>query len=121
MKKWLFIAAVNGALAVAAGAVATHASNLGANAETDVRLGATYQLSHALAMGLATFAGRGKAAFCANISAALFLAGILLFSGGLYLLALTGTHGFAVMVPFGGTAFIVGWIALAVAALKLEV
>jgi uncharacterized membrane protein YgdD (TMEM256/DUF423 family) len=50
----------------------------------------------------------------------LFLAGIVLFSGGLYLLSLTGTHGFAYMVPFGGTAFIAGWIALAVTALKLE-
>ena len=71
-------------------------------------------------MGLAALAGRNRARWCATISAALFLAGIVLFSGGLYLLSLTGTHGFAYMVPFGGTAFIAGWIALAVTALKLE-
>ena len=59
-------------------------------AETDIRLGASYQLSHALAMGLAALAGRGRAVRCATISASLFLAGIVLFSGGLYLLALTG-------------------------------
>jgi uncharacterized membrane protein YgdD (TMEM256/DUF423 family) len=120
MKKWLFIAAVSGALAVIAGAVAAHAANLGPGAVADVRLGANYQLSHALAMGLAAFAARGKAKPCAGISAILFLAGILLFSGGLYILALTGTHAFAFMIPFGGVAFIAGWIALAVAALKLE-
>jgi uncharacterized membrane protein YgdD (TMEM256/DUF423 family) len=121
MKKWLFIAAVNGALAVIAGALAAHAANLGAGAQFDIRLGANYQLSHALAMGLAAFACRGKAKLCASISSALFLAGIVLFCGGLYLLALTGTHGVAFMVPFGGAAFIAGWIALALAALKLEV
>jgi uncharacterized membrane protein YgdD (TMEM256/DUF423 family) len=120
MKKWLFIAAVNGALAVIAGALASHAGNLGAGAAADVRLGANYQLSHALAMGLAAFAARGRAKPCAGLSAILFLAGILLFSGGLYVLVLTGTHAFAFMVPFGGAAFIAGWIALAVAALKLE-
>ena len=120
MKKWLFIAAVNGALAVIAGALAAHARNLGAGAEFDIRLGANYQLWHALAMGLAAFAARDKAKPCAGISASLFLAGIILFSGGLSVLALTGGHGFAFMIPFGGAAFIAGWIALAVAAWKLE-
>ena len=120
MKKWLFIAAVSGALAVIAGALATHARGLGASAEADIRLGASYQLSHAVAMGLAAFAGRGRATKCATISAGLFLAGIVLFSGGLYLLALTGRHEFAFMVPFGGAGFIAGWIALAVTALKWE-
>ena len=51
---------------------------------------------------------------CARISAALFLAGIVLFSGWLYLLALTGNHGFALLIPFGGAALsLPGWIALA--------
>lgn len=118
MKKWLFAAAVSGALAVIAGALATHAGNLEVRAQADIRLGANYQLMHALAMGLAAFAGQGRAKACAGISAALFLAGIVLFSGGLYLLALTGS--FAFLIPFGGAAFIAGWIALAVAAWKLE-
>src|SRR6185312_14937133 len=50
----------------------------------------------------------------------LFLAGMILFCGGLYLLALTDAHIFAYLVPFGGLSFIAGWIALALAALKLE-
>jgi len=121
MKNWLFTAAICGALGVAASAMAAHARDLSPMAETDIRLGASYQLTHALAMGLAALAGRGRAIKCAAISASLFLAGILLFSGGLYLLSATGNHSFAIMVPFGGTAFIAGWIALAVTALKLEV
>jgi uncharacterized membrane protein YgdD (TMEM256/DUF423 family) len=120
MKKWLFVAALCGALAVAASALAAHARGMGPAAETDIRLGAGYQLSHALAMGLAALAGRGRAAACATISAGLFLAGILLFSGGLYLLSATGAHAFAFMIPFGGAAFIAGWIALAVTTLKWE-
>ena len=120
MKKWLFIAAVNGALAVIAGALAAHAGGLGTGAQANVRLGASYQLSHALAIGLAAFAARGRAVSCAGISASFFLAGIVLFSGGLYILALTGAHALAFMIPFGGASFIAGWIALAVAALKLE-
>jgi uncharacterized membrane protein YgdD (TMEM256/DUF423 family) len=121
MKNWLFLAAISGALAVIAGAMAAHNASVDVAAQADIRLGANYQLCHALAMGLAALAGRGRARPCARISAALFLAGIVLFSGGLYLLALTGNHGFAFMIPFGGTAFIAGWIALAVTALKLEV
>lgn len=120
MKKWLFIAALSGALAVMASALAAHAGGLDMSAQSDLRLAATYQLYHALAMGLAALAGRGNAKFLASVSAVLFLVGTLLFSGGLYLLGLSGVHGFAFMVPFGGTAFIGGWITLAIAALKME-
>jgi uncharacterized membrane protein YgdD (TMEM256/DUF423 family) len=120
MKKWLFIAAVNGAVAVIAGALAAHAGRLSTDAQADIRLGASYQLSHALAIGLAAFSARDRAAPCAGISAIFFLAGVALFSGGLYVLALTGAHGLAFMIPFGGASFIAGWIALAIAALKLE-
>ena len=119
MKKWLCIAAVNGALGVIAGAVAAHMQKLGAEAQAALRLGAGYQLSHGLAMGLAALAGRDKAATCAGISACLFLVGILLFSGALYLQALTGAQ-VAFLIPFGGSAFIAGWIALAVTAMKWE-
>jgi len=120
MKKFLFLAAVNGALAVIAGALASHAQGLDPIAQANIGLGASYQLSHAMAMGLAAFAGRGRARVCATISASLFLAGIILFSGGLYLLAVTGTRAMVFMIPFGGAAFIAGWIALAVTALKWE-
>lgn len=82
--------------------------------------GARYQMYHALAIGLAAFAVRGRAARLANIAAALFLIGILLFSGSLYLLAFTGVTSLGMITPVGGLSFIAGWAALGLAALKLE-
>src|ERR1700761_3515882 len=79
MKKWLFVAAINGALAVIAGALASHAQRLDPVAHAYSGVAASYQLSHAIALALAAFGGRGRAAKCATISAALFLVGIVLY------------------------------------------
>jgi len=121
MRVWLAIAAVNGFLAVAAGAFGAHGlqGRLDAHALAMFETGVRYQMYHALAMGLAAFAMRGAAARAATISAALFLAGIILFSGSLYLLTLTGAHALVFVTPLGGVAFLIGWIALAIAALRL--
>lgn len=115
------IAAVNGALAVAAGAFAAHGleARLDARALSVFETGARYHMYHALAMGLAAFAMRGEAVLQARYAALFFLAGIVLFSGSLYLLALTATRAFAFITPFGGVAFLIGWITLAVAATRL--
>ena len=121
MRIWLFIAAVNGALAVLFGAFATH--HLQVRLAPDMLAvfdtGARYHLIHALAMGLAALAGQGGSR-CARISAALFLAGIILFSGSLYLLALTGIRALGIVTPFGGVALVAGWVALAVTAWKTK-
>ena len=50
----------------------------------------------------------------------LFLAGILLFSGSLYLIVLTGVQGFEVLSPFGGIAFVLGWFSLAYSAFNIK-
>jgi len=105
---------------VVAGALASHSPNLSSGPAATIRLGGTYHLVHAVALGLAALAARGAARPRAQAAGWLFLAGMILFSGGLYLLALTDAHIFAYLVPFGGLAFIAGWIALALAALKLE-
>jgi uncharacterized membrane protein YgdD (TMEM256/DUF423 family) len=126
MRIWLFIAALSGAAAVILGAFAAHglSGRLGASALQVFDTGARYHLAHALAMGLAALvmhkAGGSAARRLARLAAMLFLAGILLFSGSLYLLALTDIRAFAFITPAGGLAFIMGWIALALAALKLE-
>ena len=122
MRIWLVVAALNGALAVIAGAFAAHGlqGHLTPAMFEVFQTGARYHLSHALAMGLATMAMHGEAAPRARLSAALFFAGIVLFSGSLYLLALTGLRGFGLVTPFGGLALIAGWIALALAGLKLK-
>jgi uncharacterized membrane protein YgdD (TMEM256/DUF423 family) len=121
MNVWLVVAAVNGLLAVAAGAFGAHAfqSRLDPHALQVFETGARYQMYHALAIGLTAFAIREQASVPAQIAAALFLAGIVLFSGSLYLLALTGTRALGVVTPFGGVAFLIGWAALAWAGLLL--
>ena len=121
MKVWLFIAALNGFLAVAAGAFATHAlqARIDARSLQVFETGARYQMYHALALAVAAFAMRDAAVRPAQISAALFLAGIVLFSGSLYLLALTGVRGLGAVTPFGGAAFLLGWMSFGWAALRL--
>jgi uncharacterized membrane protein YgdD (TMEM256/DUF423 family) len=119
---WLIIAAANGALAVAAGAFAAHglSERLSAHALSVFETGARYHMYHALAMGLAAIGLRGRAARAATWSAWLFLIGIVLFCGSLYLLALSGQHVLAFVTPFGGLAFLAGWVLLAIAATRAE-
>ena len=120
MKTWMFLAAVNGALALLAGAFGAHGlkGRLPADLLGAFDTGARYHMSHALAMGLAAFLARGASEKPAKIAAGLFLLGILLFSGSLYLLALTGEARFGWITPLGGLTWIAGWVMLALAALK---
>ncbi len=118
MNIWLIVAAANGFLAVLAGAFAAHGlqSRLDVHALATFETGARYQMYHALAMAVAALAARNSAA---SIACTLFLAGIVLFSGSLYLLALTGTRALGFVTPFGGVALLAGWIALAFAAARI--
>jgi uncharacterized membrane protein YgdD (TMEM256/DUF423 family) len=113
MRLWLAIAAVNGALAVAAGAFGAHAlkASLAPDMLAVFETGARYHMYHALAMGLAAMAG-------SRWSPALFLAGIALFCGSLYLLALTGISSLGAITPLGGAFFLAGWICLAVSSFR---
>jgi uncharacterized membrane protein YgdD (TMEM256/DUF423 family) len=122
MKQWLCTAAVLGALAVICGAFAAHGlqARLSPDAREIFETGARYHMYHALAIGLAALAMRGEATARARWAAILFLAGIVLFSGSLYLLALTGQPSLGFVTPFGGLAFILGWIALGLAAVRLS-
>jgi len=122
MNVWLPIAAINGALAVVFGAFAAHGlkGRLDSHAIELFETGARYHMYHALAMGLSAFAVRGASRSPAQLAAILFLAGIILFSGSLYLLALTGTRGFAIVTPIGGLCFIAGWAVLVFAGMRLS-
>ena len=75
--------------------------------ETAVR----YQMLHALAILAAALLGGERAA----LAGLLFLVGIALFSGSLYLLVLSGTRWLGAISPLGGVAFIAGWGVLALA------
>lgn len=124
---WIITAAVNGFIAVAAGAFAAHALNKKMSPdglrifETAVR----YQMYHALALlAVAWVASRGAGAApgvgtAATVAGWAFAVGILLFSGSLYALCLTGISKLGAITPFGGVAFLVGWVALAVAAARI--
>lgn len=122
MNVWLVIAAINGGLAVASGAFAAHGlqGRLDTQALQTFETGARYHMYHALAIGLAALAMRDAAAGPATSAAGFFLAGILLFSGSLYLLALTGVRWFGFVTPFGGVCFLIGWGLLAFAATRLK-
>jgi uncharacterized membrane protein YgdD (TMEM256/DUF423 family) len=107
--------AISAGLAVAAGALGAHtlrgrlAPELLATFETGVR----YQLYHALALWLVAWALTRWPGPAVRAAGWLFLAGTVIFSGSLYLLALTGARALGALTPLGGLAFLAGWVALA--------
>lgn len=116
---WAVIGAAAMALAVAAGAFGAHGlkARLSAEALGWWHTGAQYHIYHALGLfAVAWLADRGAAVAPAGW---LMLVGLLLFSGSLYALALTGQRWLGMVTPLGGTAWIVAWIWLAVAAHRL--
>lgn len=120
MVQWLgTIGAVLGAVGVAMGAFGAHMLKDRVEPRfLDIWSTATqYQLWHALAIVLvASLASRQEASTGAlQVAGGAFTLGVLVFSGSLFLLVLTGKTWLGAITPIGGTALIVGWIALAVA------
>ncbi len=109
--RWRGVAlAVSGASAVAFGAFGAHAlrSALPPQSLEIWRTAVQYHFWHTLAFALAAMMpGRS-----ARIAALLFASGLVLFCGSLYSLALNAPHWVGAITPFGGVAFILGWIAL---------
>ena len=117
-RRFFALGAMLAMIGVAAGAFGAHAlkSRLTPDMLAVFEVGVRYQLVHALALLAVAWAMTrwpGRAALCAG---ALFIAGIVLFSGSLYLLALTGERSLGAITPFGGVAFLAGWACLAWAA-----
>ena len=105
---------------VALGAFAAHGlkSRLDPAMLATFEIGVRYQMYHALALlGVAWACTKWPGAWV-NASGWLFVAGIVVFSGTLYALALTGVRWLGAITPIGGLAFLVGWLCLAWAALK---
>ena len=80
--------------------------------------GAHYHLTHALAVVAASLIARPEAMARANLAAWFFTVGIVLFSGSLYFMVLTGSNALALVTPLGGLALLAGWAVLAMSALK---
>jgi uncharacterized membrane protein YgdD (TMEM256/DUF423 family) len=121
-RTFLLLAALSGGISVAAGAFGAHAlkARLAPDLLAVFETGARYQMFHALAIVAAAWAAsRGAGAVGAATWAGwLFVAGTVLFSGSLYALALTGVRALGAVTPFGGVAFLAGWLALAIAAVR---
>lgn len=107
-------------IGVAAGAFGAHALKTRLNAEMLIifETGARYQMYHALALLIVAWAQTRWPGALTNLSGWLFIIGIILFSGSLYLLSLTEQKWLGAITPLGGLAFLAGWLCLAVAAFK---
>jgi uncharacterized membrane protein YgdD (TMEM256/DUF423 family) len=117
---FLAVAAISAAISVAAGAFGAHAlkARLSPDLLAIFETGARYEMYHAFGLALAAWAASRFAGAAPAWAGWLFVAGTVLFSGSLYALALTGVRALGAVTPFGGVAFIAGWIALAIAALR---
>lgn len=118
---WLLLSAFAGFTGVALGAFAAHGlkSRLTPEYLAVFQTGTHYQLIHALALfgvGLLALHMPGRSV---NLAGGAFAVGILLFSGSLYLLTLSGIGKLGMITPFGGVAFLIGWLCLGLAAWKL--
>lgn len=78
--------------------------------------GARYQMYHGLALLAVSWTGGNPPSGAARWAGRLFGAGIVLFSGSLYLMVLTGARWLGAVTPLGGVAFLAGWAALLLAA-----
>ena len=115
MTVWLTAAAVSGFLSVAIGAFAAHGleGRLAAEALDWMATGLRYQMLHVgglLAVALLTIRRPARSLRLAGTG---FLLGTLVFSGLLYVMALTGVRWLGMIVPIGGLGFLIGWAALA--------
>jgi uncharacterized membrane protein YgdD (TMEM256/DUF423 family) len=109
----LAVAGLGGAMAVAAAASGAH--GLDGQAASWIEKGSRFQLIHACA--LLALARAPLAGLWPRLAALLFLAGMVLFSGSLYAMALSAWKP-VFLVPLGGGAYLCGWLALAAAALR---
>lgn len=119
MRKWALLAGLNGFLAVMGGAFATH----GLKDKVDAyqlglfEMAAQYQMYHALALfavawAITQNAENPRVKMLADLAGWSFITGIILFSGSLYLLGAFNWRVAVLLTPIGGTAFLVGWLAL---------
>ncbi len=112
--------ALFGFLGVGAGAFGAHAlkTRLEPAALSVFDTAVRYQIVHALALLASSWAIEQWPGRIANASAIFFGVGILLFSGSLYALSLSGAHLLGVLTPIGGLFQLLGWLALALAAYR---
>lgn len=121
MKLFIIFGAINALLAVGLGAFGAHAleGKLTPKYLEVWQTGVTYQMFHALGLILiGIISGNVQASSLLSWSGWSMLAGIVLFSGSLYVLSTSGIKVLGAITPFGGVAFILSWLLLIVFAVK---
>lgn len=116
--QWFAAGCVLMALGIAAGAFAAHGlkGRLSADALDLWQTAARYHIYHALGLLAVAYAATRWSSALVPAAGWLFAAGIVLFAGSLYLLALTDLKPLGAITPLGGLCFIAGWCCLALAA-----
>jgi uncharacterized membrane protein YgdD (TMEM256/DUF423 family) len=121
---FLTVAAIFGGLSVAGGAFGAHAlrEKISERALEIFDTGARYQMYHALALLLvALLMSRLESAPATLVvSGWLFIVGVVIFSGSLYAISLTGIKSLGAIAPLGGIALMAGWGALAITAANMK-
>lgn len=115
---FLLLAAFSGFSSVALGAFAAHGLRQQLSAEylAVFQTGVQYQQLHALALLVVALLLQRQVGRLLALSGGFFVAGMLLFSGSLYALTLTGIGKLGIITPFGGVAFLLGWLLLGLSA-----
>ena len=125
-KRFVTTGAILGAIAVALGAFGAHGLKKIVDAETvqTFQTGVQYQMYHSLALLAAGLLYEKCSQKLIRIAGVLFIIGIILFSGSLYVLTagrageMSSFDKFGIITPFGGISFIAGWVFLFLAAMK---
>lgn len=117
-RTWFAVGSILATLAVAAGAFGAHGleNRLSADDLDTYQTAARYHMYHALGLLAVAYAAQRFGGGLVSAAGWLFIAGIVLFSGSLFLLALSGIKILGAVAPIGGTCFLAGWACLAVAA-----
>jgi uncharacterized membrane protein YgdD (TMEM256/DUF423 family) len=120
-RTFLLIGAVAAFLGVGLGAFGAHGlrGRLSPEMLSVFETGVRYHMYHALALVLTALVMGRMSGWLVSAAGWCFTAGIALFSGSLYLLALTGIATLGAITPLGGLAFLAGWACLALAAAAL--
>jgi uncharacterized membrane protein YgdD (TMEM256/DUF423 family) len=119
-RQFLVLGAISGFIGVAAGAFGAHALKARLTPEMlgIFEVGVRYQMYHALALIACAWAVKKWPGALVTASGWLFVAGTIVFSGTLYVLALTGARWLGAITPLGGLALLAGWLCLALAAIR---
>ncbi len=121
MKLFMLVGVINGFIAVALGAFGAHGleGKLTEKALNAWGKAVQYQMFHTGAILVTALLLAKYEVTSLSMAGWLFLIGIILFSGSLYIYATTSIKTFAMITPLGGVAFLIGWILLGYVALKV--